>query len=438
MKSEDKSQEDQVSLAGAWYMVGVLMIAYTFSFIDRSILSLLVSPIRSDLNISDTQFSLLHGIAFALFYTGLGIPIARLADRYSRKHIISIGIFVWSIATAICGLARNFAQLFLSRMMVGVGEAALSPAAYSMITDSFPKNQLGRALAVYNTGAFFGTGLAFVIGGVVVSAVSGVTITGVPLVGELKGWQLTFFIVGLPGLLIALLCITLKEPERSYVNDEQIPVAEVLKFMRGNGLTFATHFLGFSALTLFFNGFMAWTPALINRRFELPTGEAGIYLGYIVLVFATAGILAGGWIADWYSRQGYANAPIRTGLIAALALIPLGAAAPLMPNLTWTLVIFCPLMFFISFPWAAAAAAIQLVAPGRMRAQISALYLFVVNLTGIGFGPTAVALFTDYVFGDDNALPYSLAIVGPLSAIVASVLLYLGLKPFAASIARNQ
>lgn len=422
-------------MTGAWYMVSVLMVAYMFSFIDRSILSLLVSPIRSDLQISDTQFSLLHGIAFALFYTGLGIPIARLADRYSRKHIIAIGIVVWSFATAVCGLAKNFTQLFTSRMMVGVGEAALSPAAYSMITDSFPKNQLGRAMAVYNTGVFLGVGLAYVIGGIVVSAVADVTITGLPVVGELKGWQLTFFIVGLPGLVIALFCVMLREPKRGYVNDEQIPVRQILRFMRSNWTTFVTHFLGFAALTLYFNGFMAWAPALINRRFELPTGEAGQYLGYIVLVFATAGILAGGWITDWFGRKGYANAPMRTGLIAAIALIPLGLAAPLMPNLAWTFVVFCPLMFFVSFPWAAAATAIQVVSPGRMRAQISALYLFIVNLTGIGFGPTAVALFTDYVFGDDNALPYSLAIVGPVSAGLAAVLLFLGLRPFTASMA---
>ena len=271
-------------MAGAWYMVSVLMVAYMFSFIDRSILSLLVSPIRADLQISDTQFSLLHGIAFALFYTGLGIPIARLADRYSRKHIISIGIVVWSFATAVCGLAKNFVQLFTARMMVGVGEAALSPAAYSMITDSFPKNQLGRAMAVYNTGVFFGVGLAYVIGGIVVTAVADITITGLPVIGELKGWQLTFFIVGLPGVLIALFCIMLREPKRGYVNDEHIPVRQILRFMRTNWSTFVTHFFGFAALTLYFNGFMAWAPALINRRFDMPTGQAGIYLGYIVLV----------------------------------------------------------------------------------------------------------------------------------------------------------
>ena len=182
-----------------WYTVGVLTVAYVFSFIDRSILTLLVGPIRVDLGISDTQVSLLHGLAFAIFYTLLGIPIASLADRRNRRNIIAVGVTFWSIATAACGLTRNFWQLFLARIGVGVGEAALSPAAYSMIADSFPPEKLGRALSVYTLGAIAGIGFALIIGGAVIGTVMTATDATLPLVGTVRPWQVVFFIVGLPG-----------------------------------------------------------------------------------------------------------------------------------------------------------------------------------------------------------------------------------------------
>ncbi|MGA1731008.1 MAG: MFS transporter, partial [Steroidobacteraceae bacterium] len=192
----------------SYYAVGVLTVAYVLSFIDRTILALLVAPIRADLGISDTQLSLLHGLAFAIFYTTLGIPIALLADRLNRRNIIAAGIAVWSLATAVCGLTRSFAQLFLARVAVGVGEAALSPAAYSMIADLFPRERLGRALGIYNVGAFAGAGLAFLIGGAVIAAVAQAGAVHLPVLGEVRNWQLVFFIDGLPGLLLALWVLT--------------------------------------------------------------------------------------------------------------------------------------------------------------------------------------------------------------------------------------
>jgi MFS family permease len=437
MTSTGHSDAAPLSPRLAWYAVAVLMVAYTFSFIDRSILSLLVVPIRRDLGISDFQFSLLHGLAFALFYTALGIPIARAADRYSRRWIITIGILVWSIATALCGLARNFAQLFTARVAVGVGEAALSPAAYSMIADMFPRETLSRALSFYNIGVFLGGGLAFIIGGAVVSAVGDTSTYSVPAVGDLYGWQVTLIAVGVPGVLIALLTALLKEPPRPATSGgpESIPLREVFGFITSNGRTFACHFLGFSSLALLYNSLFAWSPALLIRKFGLTGGEAGLYLGGIVLVFATAGILSGGWYADWLTSKGRPDATMRTGRIAAVALIPCIVIAPLMPTLTLALIAFCPLMFFVSVPWAGAAAALQIVSPPRMRAQISAMYLFVVNLAGIGFGPVATAFVTDYVFQDDAALPYSLLSVGLVSSVLGLLLLSAGLAPYRASLA---
>lgn len=198
-----------------WYVVLLCMLAYIFSFIDRQILALMIEPIKADLNLTDTQFSLLHGLAFSLFYAFMGLPLAYIADRFSRPKLISIGIIFWSLATAFCGLSKNFVQLFLSRMGVGIGEAALSPAAYSMFSDMFSKEKLGRAVAVYSIGSFVGGGIAFLVGGYVIGLLKDTSLIDVPFFGMLKAWQMAFIIVGLPGIFIGLLFIlTVKEPKR--------------------------------------------------------------------------------------------------------------------------------------------------------------------------------------------------------------------------------
>lgn len=203
------------SYAYEWYVVVICMLAYIFSFVDRQILALMIEPIKQDLQLSDTQFSLLHGLAFSLFYAFMGIPIALLADRYSRPKIIAIGVAFWSLATAACGLSRNFAQMFLARIGVGVGEAALSPATYSMLSDMFPRDKLGRAVGIYSIGSFIGGGMAFLIGGYVINLLKSVDTVLVPGIGAMRPWQVTFFIVGLPGLLVALLILlTVRDPHR--------------------------------------------------------------------------------------------------------------------------------------------------------------------------------------------------------------------------------
>jgi MFS family permease len=198
----------------SWYVVGVLMLAYTNSFIDRQILSLLIEPIRRDLQITDTQVSLLAGLAFTIFYTLMGVPIARLADQKNRRTIIAIGIASWSVMTASCGLARNFWHMFLARVGVGVGEATLSPAAMSMISDYFPVGKLARAISIYSMGVYFGAGLALIIGGMVVKLVIEAGNVVLPVVGEVFPWQMTFFFVGLLGIPIFLLMLTIREPVR--------------------------------------------------------------------------------------------------------------------------------------------------------------------------------------------------------------------------------
>lgn len=421
------------SPAAGWYMVGVLMIAYIFSFIDRTILSLLVQPIRADLQISDTQISLLHGFAFALFYTLMGIPIATLADRMNRRNIIAIGVAFWSLATAACGLTRGFWGLFAARVGVGVGEATISPAAYSMIADTFPEERLGRALGVYSVGAFVGVGLAFVIGGVVVGAVNAVDILVLPWIGEVRPWQVVFFIVGLPGVLVALWILTLREPLRRHTArsmQQQAGFRPLLRHMGRHRLAYASHLIGFSLLALLFNALVAWMPTYLIRSFGTPAGQAGVWLGFILLVFSTTGILTGSWLTDRLRAGGATDATMRVGLLSGVCMIPFALTATTVPSLTWSLVLFAPLVFFSTFSWGAAAAAVQVITPSRMRATGSAIYLFFLNLVGIGFGPTLVALVTDFGFANDAALGWSIAIVCTVTAPVAALILWAGLRGF--------
>ena len=431
----------------AWYTVGVLTLAYTFSYIDRSILSLMVGPIRNDLELSDTQFSLLHGLAFAIFYTIMGIPIARLADSRNRKVIITIGVFFWSLMTAVCGLCKNFWQLFLARVGVGIGEAALSPAAYSIITDSFPRERLGRALGIYAAGVFLGIGLSFIIGGTAIDMIASVHLNLPEWLRGFQPWQLTFFLVGLPGILVSVLVLTIREPVRKNLMDiglssddaaapRAIPIKNIVDYIKQNLATYLSHFAGFSMVTLVFNGILSWAPEFFIRTHEMTRTDIGFYLGIIVLVFGSLGIICGGVFSDFLIKRGYPHGPILAGLTGAALLLPFSVLATITTSAQVSLALFCPLLFFASFPFSPAAAALQLVTPNQMRAQISAVYLFVVNLTGIGMGATVTALITDYIFQDDAMLRYSMSLVGGFGGLFACIILFAGMKSYRRSINR--
>lgn len=430
----------------AWYVVGVLTLLYVFSFTDRYILALLVEPMKRDLSISDTQVSLLMGFSFAMFYSLFGLPLGRLADSRSRRAIIAAGCFAWSLLTAACGLAKNYWQLLFLRMGVGVGEATLSPAAYSLITDYFPKERLATALSVYTTAIHIGTGLAFVFGGLVIAFVStGDGQMSLPLIGPIRPWQIVFFLVGLPGILLALLMYTVREPARRYMRRAQaaagepraaraVPIREVWQYFSENRAMLLCHSMGFtlSALT----SYTTWGPTLFIRQYGWTAVEAGIVYGLLTSVLGVLGILAGGRFADYLAARGFADANMRLGLIVTLAWFPTGILFPLMPTGGWAVAMLIPSYFLVSAPWGAAAAALQQVVPDRMRGQAAALYLLALNLVGLGIGPTAVALVTDYVFHDDEALNYSLLIVGAVSHLLSVMLLWKGLRYFRESLER--
>lgn len=423
------------SLRPGWYAVIVLMLAYVSSFIDRQILSLLVGPIKRDLLLTDTEVSLLMGLSFALFYTFLGIPIGRLADRANRRNIIIGGIAVWSLMTALCGLVKNYGQFFLARIGMGVGEATLSPAAYSMLADYFPREKLATAISVYSAGIYIGSGIAVLIGAWLVSMGGDARTVTLPLVGEIFTWQLLFFYIGLPGLAIALLVLTVREPARKGLltaadgQVQHLSVSEVFGLIRQKQAAFFSVTIGFTFIALISYAYSAWTPTFLVRTFGWKIGSAGAVYGLIVTVFSTAGIILGGRYADLLTRRGVTDGRLRIGIYSAVALI-LTAFFPLIDNATIVVCMMPIPCFFVAFPFGASTAAIQDIMPNQARALASAVYLFFINMIGLGFGPTAVALLTDYVFQDEAALRYSLALVVLLASMISLGCYGLGLAPY--------
>jgi MFS family permease len=421
----------------AWVTVAILMVAYVLSFVDRQILNLLVEPIRRDLLISDTQMSLLMGLSFALFYTVCGIPLGRVADTRSRRGLIAVGVLFWSAATAACGMAKMYWQFLLCRIGVGVGEAALSPAAYSLIADSFPAERRATAISVYSMGVYLGSGLAFLVGGLVIQFASAQGDVVLPVLGEVRPWQLIFLILGGAGVLFTLLMLAVKEPVRRGAGaGVAVPLSEVGRYIRANRRTVLLHNFGFAGLAFAGYGSAAWVPSFYIRTYGWDAGQVGIVYGSIVAVFGCLGIVFGGRLADWMAKRGRSDANMRVGLYSALGALPMVTLFPLMDTAFWASLLLAPTVFCLSMPFGVAPAAIQEIMPNSMRGQASAIYLFVITLFGLGIGPTAVALVTDFVFADDAALRYSLLIVTTLAVLMSIILLGKSLKPYRESVTR--
>jgi MFS family permease len=421
----------------AWYVVGVLTLAYVFSYIDRQIFSMVVAPLRRDLHISDTQVSYLIGLSFVVFYTAFGIPLGRLADVYSRRFIIVIGLVLWSLFTTGCGLARTFPQMLALRMGVGVGEAALSPAAYSLITDYIPLNRLSTAISIYSMGIYLGAGLSYVLGGIVRQAATQNT-TAILWVGQIHGWQIIFFIVGLPGLVVAPLLFSIREPRRlaGALKSAATPLGQVASYIFQNRRTFLLHNIGFGMLSLTSYTAGAWVPEFFVRTFHSDIRTIGIVYGVYVMTFGSAGIIGAGRLADYMRSRGRADANLLLGALIGLVWIPIHFLIFLAPRAGWAYIWLVPGVVMGAAPFGIAAAAIQQMMPAKMRGQASAVYLFIINIIGLGIGPTAAAALTQHVFARDDALKYSLLIVSTVACTLAVLLLCSGLKPFIASLER--
>ncbi len=390
---------DKASPGYRAYVMCMLVLVYTFNFIDRQIVGILAIPIKADLGLSDTQLGLMGGLAFALFYTGLGIPVAMLADRRSRTWIMTWALAIWSAMTAACGLAQNFWQLFAARLGVGVGEAGGVAPAYSLVSDYFPPHQRARALSVYSFGIPIGSALGIFFGGVIASLID---------------WRFAFFAVGLAGLLLApLFRLTVREPQRGQFDE---PAARVepasLPDIVGRLVhkpSFWLLSLGGACSSMVGYGLFFWLPSFFVRSYGLTLLDASLFFGAIVLIGGLIGIWAGGALADRFgkrSKSAYALVPA----LALLATVPFYIAGVLSPTLALSFfVLLVPTALGLVWLGPVIAAIQHLVQP-NMRATASAIFLFINNLIGIGAGTVALGLLSDALqarFGDD-ALRYSI------------------------------
>jgi MFS family permease len=426
-------------------VVIVLTLAYTCSFIDRQILTLLIGPIRRDLHISDTEVSLLGGLAFSIFYTFLGIPIAMLADRTHRRNLMAAGLAFWSFMTATCGLARGFWGLFGARVGVGVGEAALSPAAFSLLADYFPPRKVALAVSVYSMGLYFGAGLALMIGGSVVKAVSNAPVHELPVVGEVFPWQLTFFIVAALGLPVLLLMFLIREPVRlahgrkpATTSAAASSLGALADFLRQNVRTLVCHISAFTLFGVGINCYLFWGPEMMIRTHGWDAPHAGLMIGAMLFVLGTAGVYCGGWVAERLAASGRRDAILRAAFLGMLAGIPFLLVTPLLPDARLATLTLGGAVFFMAYPQGLPAAALQVITPNPLRAKMTAIYFFIGNLIASGLGPTIPALLTDYVFRDPAQLRYSLFIVELVVLPVSMLFLYFGLRPYAASVERAE
>ncbi|KQS04150.1 hypothetical protein ASG11_07720 [Sphingomonas sp. Leaf357] len=412
----------------AWYVVAVLILAYTLSYVDRSILTLMVAPIRASLHISDVQLSLLHGLAFAIFYTIMGIPIGRLVDQRRRTGIVAVGVGLWSLATAACGFAGSFATMFAARIGVGVGEAALSPAAYSMLADQFEGKRLVRALSFYQSAIYLGPAIATLAGGVLLGHLTPLDTA----IGHFEPWQLVFILVSLPGLAVALLVLTLREPARRGTGGQADapPFRAVLRRVADHKGAYGLLILGLCFQSVMWNGAAAWIPTHFMRSYGWTPNQVAWGYGPAIAIAGTCGGVFGGWLAGRMRDKGLRDANIRIGVIAALTALPFIVAAPLMPTAESSLALVACFLFCGAMPYGGAAAAFQEITPNRMRGQVSAIYLFWLNLAGIGLGSTIVALATQHLFGGDLGVGRAIATVAGLSASLSAVTLMLCLAPY--------
>ena len=398
------------STAYAWYMVIVLTIAYIFSFVDRYILGLLIEPIKADLGLTDTQLGLIGGTAFAIFYTTAGLPLGYLADRKKRTVLLAAGIAVWSLATAASGLAKNFLHLFVARTAVGAGEATLGPCAMSMISDSFPREKRGKPIAFYSAALSLGAGIASLVGAGVLNWAKTVEEISVPVVGVVSPWQFTFFIVGLPGLLVALLVLTLREPRRQRAPGQTGgSFKSTLQYIGKRWKVYGST-ISFAAMMIIVAYSQFFYAAMFERTWGWPAQQYALVNGFVLLIFGPLTVNLAGIINDKLYARGVVDAPLLIMIVGAALIVPTGVIAPFMPTPELAFAVIALNTIGIATTTATSLTALMNITPADIRGQTVAIYYLIVSMTGLLLGPMTVGLLSDHVFGNENLFKAAAAV----------------------------
>lgn len=410
------------------YVLGVLFIVYVFNFIDRQVLSVFIGPIKQEFGASDTAMGLLVGFAFALLYTVAGIPIARLADRGNRRNIIAIGLALWSAMTIASGLAKNFTHLVLARIGVGIGEAAGTPPAHSLIADYFPPERRATALAIYSAGVFVGAALAYLGGG---------------YLREFFDWRTAFIILGIPGLLFALVVrFTVREPRRGlsegvHPEEQEVTFAETLRYLL-NSRSWVYLLAGSSFLSITGYGVLMWGFEFLGRVHEMNPVAIGQWMALIVGGGGALGTYIGGRLTDRWIGTEPARA-IGLPALATVAGVPFGLVFLLTDNQWLALASFFPFYLLLNIYIPMMYSVNQSLAKLKMRATASAIVLFVINIVGAGLGPFLVGALSDAFSASHGELSIRYAlVVATLATVLGYACFYLSSRHFKRDLSSNR
>ena len=412
-------------------MACVLTVFYIYSQIDSGSITLLVGPIKQDLGVTDTQMGLLLGLSFAAPFAILGIPAGYLVDRIPRRRVIGWGVVLWSLMTLSCGLAQTYTQLFIGRSGIGVGEAALTPAAYSLFRDGFPIEKRGRAFGIFTAGSYIGAAAGVMITGALAGLVGSGALKSVPWLGTLHAWQAVLVIIGAIGIPLSLIVLTFREPMRRLEGS-----------MAQSGVTFAEAWVQIKSqwrtyvplvmwMTCFFGvaiTYGSWMPSIISRTWHLPPAQIGLFFGGCLLICAPIGAWCGGYFIDILQQRGRKDAAEIVGLWVTIIFIPFGIAAPIVPGVGEMFFALGAQLLVAGAYQPVGASLLAKITPPRVMGKVTAIYLLVYYLIGRGFGPFAVAVISDNFFSGEQALGYSLGTVSAILMFIGLAMIWLLLR----------
>ena len=412
--------------------VAILTLAQIFAFIDRQIPSMLVEPIKQDFNLTDSQIALLGGAAFSIFYAIMALPIGYAVDRYQRTKVLGTGIFLWSLMTALAGLANSFGKLFGARIGVAVGEAVMAPTSVSLVSDSFPENKQGKPMGIITAGVYIGIGITLLGGGILIDYLTSIGGITLPLIGYLKPWQATFMIVGIPGLVLAIAAFYLKEPQRL---EEQIDTQlkdrkNVFLHLKEHRKTLIPMFGGLIFMALIFYSFSFWAPTMMIRTFDISLTEVGFILGMITIISSITGTIAAGSAVDYLRNKNYSDAPVRAAMIAVILALPPVISLSFVQNELGAWICIALYLLFISSFAPLGLLAISGVSTGNVKGQTAAIHAFLMMAFGLSLGPQLTAFFTDFVFVDPNLLINSVSLTGLIVLPISALLFKLSLSRY--------
>ncbi|HXZ68350.1 MAG TPA: MFS transporter [Alphaproteobacteria bacterium] len=444
---ERGSTSDSWPLPGvAWYSVFILIVSVTFAMLDNNIVTYLTPYIKHDLNLTDVDLGLLLGGSFGLFYTLVGVPLAYFIDRYSRKIILMAGITTWSLGTVLCGGAQNFIQLFISRFLVGAGEAVNGPTSYSILSDLFPRARLPRAIATMQLGSILGPALALFISAFLIKAFAEIPNISVPW-GTIHGWQLIFVMVGAPGILVAILmAVSLPEPKRRMLPQqltEGVPekanlfgdYAIAFKYLFKHWAAYGPLFLGLAVSSLQ-AGNLQWMPIFYLRTFGWKPADVALLNSAVQLTGVPLFLLIGVVMMNHYEKVGSHTGPFRVLIISRILALPISLIAPLVSNpwLSWALFSFSTITVGMAGP--SQNVAMQSITPSQLRGKLTALYLLIFSVVGVSIGPMVTALITDLVLHDESQIKWAIFLSTAVFAPISLIIFFFGVKPYAKEVER--